>query len=121
MVSDGNNKWNVISMMCHHMIDTANATSRIYGYPPVVFIDSTVTTIYLPSKPYTGQIVTIRKTGNSTFSTVVKVTTEHGFSGSILNGTTSGDFTMGTSIFAATFAIRSANSSVQSWCVLSTF
>ena len=120
LVSDGNNTWNVISMYCDHMIDTANTTSRIYGYPPIVFIDSTVDIIYLPSKPYTGQIITIRKTGTSAFTTVVKVTNEHGFSGSILNTTTSGDFTMSTGIYAATFAIRSANNNVQTWCVIST-
>jgi hypothetical protein len=102
-------------------IDTTNATSRIYGYPPVAFIDSSVTTIYLPSKPYTGQIITIRKTGTSTFSTVVRATNEHSFSGSITSTTTSGDFTMGTGIYAATFCIRSANGNVQSWYVLSTY
>ena len=122
LVSDGNNRWNVISMMCHHFIDTTNATSYIYGYPPVVFIGSSVTTIYLPDKPYTGQIITIRKTGTSQFSTVVKVTDDHDFSnGSIMSTTTSGNFTMSAVIYAATFALRSANSNAQSWYVLSTY
>ena len=116
LVSDGSTYWNVVSIWSPPTIP-AGTTLVATGYPPIIFIGATVTAVTLPDKPYMGYSVTVRKTGASTSSVTISTAT-----GVILTTTASAStFTMGTTIYSVTFAIRSANGGAFSWYVISQY